>query len=327
MRRFFAITLLTLAILAFASTLASLVPTDFWFVRIVDLVREPFAYTAVLLGAIALVLNGKGRWLAFALFGVTALIHTWRIWPYSNFAGEEIDRIAAADAETAQCFTALSVNVKVKNTGYAQMAAQIEEVSPDLLLLMETDENWVSELQGVLADYSYTIADPQPHAFGMVFASRLPVADASLVENTHRDTPTLYATINLPNGEDFEFIGLHPKPPLPGWNSEERDRNIVRAGTQTPGENSDALVMGDFNDVPWSRTTTRFREAGNWRDPRIGRGTYPTFPTDLTPLGWPLDQIMLRGKMDLRDFTVMPDNGSDHRAIRATLCQGDRASS
>ena len=170
MRRFLAIALVILAAAAFTATLISLLPTDFWFIRIVDLVREPFAYAAVLLGIVALVVNGKGRWLVVALFGMSALIHTWRIWPYSNFAAEEIDRMATADAEVAECFTALSVNVKVKNTGYAQVAAQIEEVSPDLLLLMETDENWVDELQGVLADYPL----------------------------------------------DFEFIGLHPKPPLPG---------------------------------------------------------------------------------------------------------------
>ncbi len=327
MRRIIAITLLAVAALAFVATLISLLPTDFWLVRTVDLVREPLAYAAVLLGFVALLVNGKGRWLAVALFGITAIINTWRIWPYSALAGEEIERIAANEAELSQCFTALSVNVKVENTGFDQVAAQIEDVSPDLLLLMETDESWVRELDGVLGDYPFLLTEPQPRAFGMVFASRLPVADARLAENTHRDTPTLYATINLPNGEDFEFIGLHPKPPLPGWNTEERDSNIVRAGTETPGENSDALVMGDFNDVPWSRTTTRFREEGGWRDPRIGRGTYPTFPASLTFLGWPLDQIMLRGGLDLRDFTVMPNNGSDHRAIRAVLCQGEMAPS
>lgn len=324
MRRFFAVTLTVMAILAFLVTLVSLWPTDYWLVRTVDLVREPLAYLAVLFGLLALVINGKGRWVAVALFGLTALVNTWRIWPYSVLAGEEIETIAANEAQMAQCFTALSVNVRVKNAELAEVAAQIEEVSPDLLLLMETDQNWIDELQGTLADYPYTLTEPQPHAFGMVFASRLPVADARMVENTHRDTPTLYATIDLPNGENFEFIGLHPKPPLPDWNTEERDRNIVRAGTRTPGNNPDSLVMGDFNDVPWSRTTTHFREEGNWRDPRIGRGTYPTFPADLTALGWPLDQIMLRGSLDLRDFTIMPDNGSDHRAVRATLCQGMR---
>ena len=125
MRRFFAVTLTVMAILAFLVTLVSLWPTDYWLVRTVDLVREPLAYLAVLFGLLALVINGKGRWVAVALFGLTALVNTWRIWPYSVLAGEEIETIAANEAQMAQCFTALSVNVKVKNAELAEVAAQI----------------------------------------------------------------------------------------------------------------------------------------------------------------------------------------------------------
>ncbi|RPF70795.1 hypothetical protein EG799_03540 [Aurantiacibacter spongiae] len=78
--------------------------------------------------------------------------------------------------------------------------------------------------------------------------------------------------------------------------------------------------MGDFNDVRWSRTTTTFREMGDWPDPRLGRGTFPTFPSDHLWLGWPLDQIMVKGALDLRSFEVLPDDGSDHRAMLAVLC-------
>ena len=94
----------------------------------------------------------------------------------------------------------------------------------------------------------------------------------------------------------------------------------MNAGVQTPDRLPEALVMGDFNDVPWSRTTTKFRAAGDWRDPRIGRGTYPTFPADWLLLGWPLDQIMIKGRLDLQSFEVLPDNGSDHRALLAHFC-------
>ena len=99
-----------------------------------------------------------------------------------------------------------------------------------------------------------------------------------------------------------------------------RDENIVKAGVQTPDRLPDAMVMGDFNDVPWSRTTTKFRDTGEWRDPRIGRGTYPTFPASLVAIGWPLDQMMLKGDLELTEFEVLPDNGSDHRALYARVC-------
>ena len=80
------------------------------------------------------------------------------------------------------------------------------------------------------------------------------------------------------------------------------------------------MVMGDFNDVPWSRTTTRFRETGDWRDPRIGRGTYATFPSRYLFAGWPLDQLMVKGDLEVGSFAVLPDNGSDHRAMYTRVC-------
>ena len=72
--------------------------------------------------------------------------------------------------------------------------------------------------------------------------------------------------------------------------------------------------------MPWSRTTTEFREAGDWRDPRIGRGTFATFPADLLLLGWPLDQIMVKGGLQVTSFEILPDNSSDHRAVWASFC-------
>ncbi|WP_299309563.1 endonuclease/exonuclease/phosphatase family protein [uncultured Croceicoccus sp.] len=304
-------------------TLVSLIPSDQWFIRALDMTREPVMWAAIILAVVAVIVLRAGRWVVAGTFVVIAVIHLLRIWPYNALAGTDI-ALANPNDESAQCVTALAVNVKVKNDGYAEVIRQIERVSPDLLLLMETDATWERQLDPLLRQYDYRTQDIQPHAFGMIFASRVPVSGARMVENTSRDTPTLYATVALPNGRRFDFIGLHPKPPIPGMDTEERDANIVRAGTETPNGLPDALVMGDFNDVPWSTTTSKFRKEGDWRDPRIGRGTYPTFPADMTWLGWPLDQVMVRGDMELRDFTVMPANSSDHRAIRTTVCLGDR---
>ncbi|MGB3754271.1 MAG: endonuclease/exonuclease/phosphatase family protein [Parerythrobacter sp.] len=309
--------------LSLLATLASFTNGDQWFVRAFDLVREPHLYLALILAVVSmLVLHGKRRMVG-VVFLVVAALNFWRIWPYTSFAGEEI---ALSDpAQGSQCFTALALNVKMKNTDHRAVIEQIEQADADILLVMEPDARWARKLAPVLARYDTTLSEIQPNAYGMIFASRVPVRSARVVENTSRNTPTLYATLDLANGAAFEFIGLHPKPPVPGTNTQMRDENILNAGRQTPDGLANALVMGDFNDVPWSRTTTTFRKQGNWRDPRIGRGTYATFPADMTALGWPLDQIMLRGGMELRSFSVLPDNGADHRALRAEVCAGPEA--
>lgn len=309
--------LLAIAVVTFVVTLVSLLPVDFWFVRSIDLVREPIVWFLTGSTIVALFIRDGGAWKAIALFGASILIHLWRMWPYLAIAPTQV---AITGEVEDSCFDALAVNVKVKNEGYTQIAAQIERIDPDILFLMETDERWVSELQTVIDAYPHTQTHPQPEAFGMVFASRVPVEKSAIVENTYRDTPTLYATVRPADGRLVEFIGLHPKPPLPGWNTEERDENIVNAGTQTPDRLPDAIVMGDFNDVPWSRTTSKLRDAGDWRDPRIGRGAYPTFPADYLFVGWPLDQIMVKGGVEVNAFEILPDNGSDHRAVYGRFC-------
>ena len=311
--------LLGVAIAMLVAVLASLSSTDAWFVRTIDLVREPMSYIAAILLVVALFVGVRWRWLTVALLALVIAINVWRIWPYTFLAGTQLAYANGGQAAGEACFSAMSVNVKVKNDKYAQIAEQIRQVDPDILFLMETDREWIAQLEPLLAGYPHVDRHPQPHAFGLVFATRLPVLKSNIVENTHRDTPTLYATVQ-PGTRPLEVIGLHPKPPLPSWNTQMRDRNIVQAGVQTPDRLPDAFVMGDFNDVPWSRTTSAFRETGAWRDPRIGRGTYPTFPAKLVAAGWPLDQMMLKGDLELTEFEVLPDNGSDHRALLARIC-------
>ena len=311
--------LLAAAVLMLVAVLVSLSNTDAWYVRQVDLVREPMSYIAGVLLLLSLFVKFRWRWVTVALFALIIVINLWRIWPYTFLAGTQLAYDDGAQAAAATCFTAMSVNVKVENDRYAQIAEQVERIDPDILFLMETDEEWAAQLEPVLAGYEHVDRHPQPNAFGLVFATRLRVIKTNIVENTHRDTPTLYATVQ-PGSRPVEFIGLHPKPPLPSWDTQMRDENIVKAGVQTPDRLPDAMVMGDFNDVPWSRTTTKFRDTGEWRDPRIGRGTYPTFPASLVAIGWPLDQMMLKGDLELTEFEVLPDNGSDHRALYARVC-------
>ena len=319
--RNFAAALFVFAALLLAAVLVSLIPSDMWFIRTIDLVREPMAYLASLLLVASIFVGPRWRWATVSMFALVIGINVSRVWPYSALAGTELELAEAPmPSDEGQCFSAMAVNVKVKNRQYAALSEELRRYDPDLLFLMETDQSWIDALEPALSRYDHVQRHPQPHAFGLVFATRLRVLKSNVVENTHRDTPTLYATVQPEGSPPIEFIGLHPKPPLPGWNTQMRDRNIINAGIQTPGRLPDAIVMGDFNDVPWSRTTTRFREIGEWRDPRIGRGTYPTFPADMLILGWPLDQLMLKGRLKLTSFEVLPDNGSDHRAVLANFC-------
>ena len=298
-------------------TLVSLLPGNWWFVRLIDLIREPAMYLSLVLAVAALLV---GRWRGWLVGGfvVIAALQLMRIWPYVALAPTTLNM---SQVEGADCFTVLSLNVKMRNEQYGRVADMIAREQPDVLLLMEPDESWARALAPSLAAYDFRLSKPLDNAYGMIFASNLPVRAARMVTNTSADTPTLYASLDAGRGEPFDFIGLHPRPPVPGQDTRKRDANIARAGAKTLDGHADAVVMGDFNDVPWSRTTTAFRARGGWRDPRIGRGSFPTFPAGYIYAGWPLDQLMVKGLLKIASFDRLQNVGADHLPMFARVCR------
>lgn len=319
MVRALSLILAVLAAIMLVASLVSLIPSNRGAIRMLDMVRQPTLYLAALFAVLSLFAAKRWRWWLVGSFALVAAIQLWRIWAYMPFAEEQV---ALRGTRQANCFTALSLNVQMGNTDHARVAALIRRVNPDVLFLMETDAQWLAALREVLAAYPNRVLQPQDNYYGLAFATRLPLVRARTVEKLSDNTPTLYAMLVAPGGTPFEFIGLHPRPPLPGQGTAARDLSILGAGIETPDRLPNALVMGDFNDVPWSRTTTLFRQGGGWRDPRLGRGTHQTFPADFVWAGYPLDHLMVKNGLEIASFAVLGDAGSDHRPVSGRLCMG-----
>ena len=310
--------LLIVAALKLVASLVSLIPTNRGIVRMLDFVREPSIYLSIVLIVLAILLARRWRWVIVGLLGLAIAINLYRLWPYPSLAASEIplpDRVAGMS-----CARVLSLNVLQTNDQYDRTAALIRREAPDIVLLMETNRRWIEALEPVLSTYGYRLDMPLDNKYGMAFATNLDVDRAQMIANTNANTPTLYATMRMEDGARFEMIGLHPRPPLPGESTESRDENIAKAGARTSGDSDNVVAVGDFNDVPWSRTTQNFVAMGDYLDPRVGRGTFATFPSDWRFIGWPLDQLFVKNGVKVESFRVLDDVGSDHRPIVADLC-------
>jgi endonuclease/exonuclease/phosphatase (EEP) superfamily protein YafD len=318
--------LLALAVLA--ETLVSLIHTNLWWIQALNF---PRMLTLIVIGAIAIgvavfvpVRWGLG---VIAMLAIAAGLQAWRMYPYFWFAPVEVENAEEIDVALGpSCFTVLGLNVYQHNRDYAPTRALIDRIKPDILLLMETDRRWVDALAPQLARYPTRVLRPLGNTYGMVFATKLPVRSAGTQNITDRDTPTLYARLATRDGTPFDYIGLHPRPPLPGQDTDLRDRKIEHAALAIDDHRTAKLAMGDFNDVAWSRTTQLFKQVGGFLDPRIGRGSYPSFPADHASFGWPLDQIFLSPGFTVRDLRILDNVSSDHRPLTATVClSGDPA--
>lgn len=313
-------TLRVLAAVLITGVLLSITESNQWWIRAWDF---PRAQLLVVMFALSVALwvydrRNAGPWLPLALV-MLCLWQAWRIYPYSALAPVDV---AMADAETAQggaCFSVLSLNVLQTNREYGRTTEMLERIDPDILLLMETDQAWIDAMTPVTGQYAHVTAKPLDNKYGLLFASRLPVRDARIRDLAQKDTPSIMATMTVAD-QDFHMIGLHPRPPRPGQDTEERDAELIVAAKEARAIGLPAIAIGDFNDVAWSDTTRLFMQMGQFIDPRIGRGTYATFPADMTYLGWPLDHVFVTEQFLMKDMRVLDPVGSDHRPILAEFC-------
>jgi endonuclease/exonuclease/phosphatase (EEP) superfamily protein YafD len=79
----------------------------------------------------------------------------------------------------------------------------------------------------------------------------------------------------------------------------------------------DQIVMGDFNNAPWSDVQAAFR-AATWLDNRGPLVT--TWPAQLpAPLRVPIDNVFVGGGLTIRDLATGPELGSDHLPVIAEI--------
>ena len=126
------------------------------------------------------------------------------------------------------------------------------------------------------------------------------------------------ATILLRSGKEVRLFAVHPNPPRPGEDTTKRDAELVLVGREV-SKNRSAIVLGDLNDVGWSRTTNLFQEVSGLLDPRKGRGLFATYDATSWIWRYPLDYLFVSDDFRLSEIRTLPYIGSDHFPLLVEL--------
>jgi endonuclease/exonuclease/phosphatase (EEP) superfamily protein YafD len=312
-----------LAAIAATGTALSLLTSYRWYIRMWDFPRVALILFAAL--ALVLAVPVLAGWVRTAVVVAMLVVIGWqgfRIYPYTPLAKPEV---AQAVISKENCISAFSFNVLQTNRDYARTISLIDREDPDIVLLLETDGLWEDALKPVIDRYPHRLSAPLDNLYGLILLSRLPVEDAEITWLIDKETPSVFATMQTSAGMRFRYIGLHPRPPQPGEDTEKRDGEIAIAARHAKLTKLPVLAMGDFNDVAWSRTSQMFKRIGGYLDPRVGRGLFATFPANLPGLRWPLDHIFMSPDFTLLDMKVLENVGSDHLPVIARVCLAPRA--
>lgn len=302
--------LLTLCALLVIVSLLPFWQTPKWWVRALEFPRFQIgglaAATLVAGAAHQGTVGGSLVVLMTAVLGVQAN----DIWRYTPLSRKEMRRGKRRDPSSE--VLCLAMNVLMENDDHAAVAAEIARVDADVVFLMETDARWTAALEPALADYGFVLREPMDHHYGLIFATRLRVRHARITYLSLEDTPSVIAELEAPDGSAFRFVGLHPKPPVPGEDTVGRDAEMAYAARFGRETSMPVVTMGDFNTPAWSQIAHRFKRVGGYLDPRVGRGPMPSFDASRWWLRFPIDQFYATEEVVLLEFKRGRHVNSDH---------------
>lgn len=313
--------LIFLALLVIAATLLPLLRVGEWWVRIFDFPRlQIFAIGVALAVGLGYSVfhsdHGYGTWVLIGL--LACLIYQgFRMFPYTRLAStQSLDSINPSHENLLKILTA---NVYMENRNAQGFMDLISASSPDIVLVIEPDQWWETQLRSLESTYPYTIKQPQENTYGMLLYSRMKLRNSDISFLIDPEVPSFFTEIELASGVVIELYGLHPRPPSFGQDTDERDAELLIVGRKVARAQKPTVVTGDLNDVAWSHTTTLFQKISRMVDPRIGRGFFNTYHAKYPIFRFPVDHIFHTQSFRLGEIKRLSPIGADHFPILGVL--------
>ncbi|QDK98895.1 endonuclease [Acinetobacter tandoii] len=316
-----------LAVTVVVLTFWSLIPRDEWWIRGADFPRLQILALGLL--AFVFLIFWPAAWDVQRELILTALIAALAyqlkmVLPYTFLWKRQVQTVSEAQLQPERQISLLISNVLTPNTQHHLLIEQIAKFQPDLILTLETDQRWQQALQVIESDYPYRVPIPLDNLYGMHLYSRLQLKETEVKFILSDEIPSIHTTVLLSSGQPVQLYCLHPKPPSPteAKDSTLRDAELLIVGDQIKELDQSCIVMGDLNDVAWSRTTRLFQRISGLLDPRVGRHYVNTFHADYPFLRWSLDHVFHSADFALIQMQRLPHIGSDHFPIYVELQSG-----
>jgi endonuclease/exonuclease/phosphatase (EEP) superfamily protein YafD len=212
----------------------------------------------------------------------------------------------------------LSANVLTSNRDTGRLLAQIKAEDPGLLVLLEINERWRSELTSLEATYPHRLLKPREDNFGIAVFSRLPGTALELEQLGETRLPSIVATFEW-QGEPMTLIATHPLPPLGSSGARRRNRQLEAIAERAAATAGAVIVIGDLNITPWSPHFRDLLQQGELRNSAQGHGPQPTWPAGSRLMRIPIDHCLHSAELVTVDRRVGSDIGSDHLPIVVDL--------
>ena len=273
--------------------------------------RAQYAVGYVLLMGLLLAVRA---WPWALLMALAALYHGVHLRPYLLRARRNEEQ----GSPSGLVLRLFEANVLSSNRRRAPLLHLLEQVDPDIVVLIEVNRAWLEGLRALDERYPHRMVGFGRGRYAVALWTRVPVARMELCDWGEPRRPGIVATLELA-GEQVELYVIHPEaPPFP-WKAASQRRQLQAVARTIAGAEQPVLLVGDLNATPWCPAWGEFRQAARLVDPRRGRGLLPTWPAWGWPFRIPIDHILHSVHFHVRSLARLGDIGSDHFPLLAEL--------
>jgi endonuclease/exonuclease/phosphatase (EEP) superfamily protein YafD len=224
---------------------------------------------------------------------------------------------AAAPSVAGEPLHVLSLNLWPENPTPDATVDYLLHSGADVIATVETGPEWRARLKALDATYPYR-ADCGETAYycGVTLFSKLPFR-SQYIGPVGATRPIIVSVKIDWAGKPLTLVALQILNPRIGLRRGFQAEQGAALTQYLAPLQADAVLMGDFNSVPWGPLQRHLR-AGTGFDNR-GRlaFTWPSWAPAIFRI--PIDQIFTAGALAVRDYRAGPAVGSDHLPVLADI--------
>jgi endonuclease/exonuclease/phosphatase (EEP) superfamily protein YafD len=264
----------------------------------------------------AIVLVSMRHWWAI-VFLLTGLLNLSLLGPFYTTRNAPDDRVA-------RDLKVLHYNLDMTANDHRVAFNYLRSQQADILLLQEVTPQLARKFANELPDYQVVYARPLPNTHGSALLLPLDTpltvqAAGEIFLPASSPRPMITATLTF-NGQPLSLLSMSAVRPKDDYTHNIQEQEYAAIGAWVAEQRLQTgypmLVIGDFNNTPWSARFQRLLTTSGLRNSSNGFGYQPTWPAFLpAPLAIPIDHCLVSPNLAIIAYGVGPDLGGDHTAL------------
>ncbi len=213
----------------------------------------------------------------------------------------------------------LFANLWQPNCQHDLLRNLVEQIAPDLVLLVESNQRWLDELESLRGAYPFWVVQPREDNYGVALLSRWPVRESAICAFSAAGVPTVVALVEL-DGQMLQMVCTHPPPPKSQLETRARDEQLANMAAFVAAKETPLMVCGDLNLTPWSPMFWQFTRRSGLSDSARGFGVQASWPVGKPYMGVQLDHCLVSPEITILDRRLGTAIGSDHFPVIVDFC-------